>query len=114
MGSGNQCARGLMELQRENRNVGKTGAERIPSANRPNASSLEYADIGGGVDSSGKIGINDEVVHGNVGKVSSIGSLASAEVRAAHIGPTCTTIDTYEDVTQSVLARNGEAGERSI
>src|SRR5712664_4218239 len=114
MRASNQGARRLMEFQRENRNVGKAGAERVPGASRPNAGSLECADIGGGVDNSGKIGNNDEVVHGKVGKVSGIRSLASAEVRATHIGPTCTTIHTHEDMTQSVLAGNGETGERGV
>src|SRR5258708_926792 len=112
MSAGDQGARGLMELQRENSNVGKACAKCVPSACRAEASSLEYADVHGGVNNSGKIGINNEVVHGNVGKVCGIRSLASTRVCAAHVEPCGAAIHGFEDVAQSV-SRTGHWREGS-
>src|SRR6266480_2163215 len=94
-----------METQGMNDNTRQPRAKSAPSAGRGGAIPDKDAEVGGGIECSWNVRIDDEVVYRNVGQIR--GSWCGADgYRAAHVVPGCTTVGCFEDVAGRIVDVN--------
>jgi hypothetical protein len=94
-----------METQGMNDNTRQPRAKSAPSAGRGGAIPDKDSEVGGGIECSWNVRIDDEVVYRNVGQIR--GSWRGADgYRAAHVVPGSTTVGCFEDVAGRIVDVN--------